>query len=152
MTYDTAQVRGELLGAVAQSIDGMAQALAALTSAYELLDESTAERLEEDLFGPVQAAYGRARRTYASFAERSGLPARAFAPAPERAPSRGVHGLVEDAVAAVEDADAGLAVLQDSMMPVEVGDAELRAGLAEVRRLLARVPAGARAFTRSAGR
>ena len=38
------------------------------------------------------------------------------------------------------------------MRPVEVGDAELRAGLSEVRRLIADVPAHARAFVRVLGR
>jgi len=45
-----------------------------------------------------------------------------------------------------------LADLQDSMMPVEVGDPELRAGLAEVRELLGEVGARAREFTRTLGR
>ena len=51
-------------------------------------------------------------------------------------PSTGVKGFVADAVDAVSQADGDLAELQDSMMPVEVGDAELRAGLADVRELL----------------
>ena len=55
-------------------------------------------------------------------------------------------------MAAVEEADAELADLQDSMMPVEVGDAELRAGLAEVRELLGEVTPRAREFTRTLGR
>lgn len=50
------------------------------------------------------------------------------------------------------EADTELSELQDSMMPVEVGDAELRAGLAEVRELLADLPARAREFTRTLGR
>jgi hypothetical protein len=38
------------------------------------------------------------------------------------------------------------------MLPVEVGDAELRAGLSEVRRLVGDVPARARGFVRVLGR
>jgi hypothetical protein len=38
------------------------------------------------------------------------------------------------------------------MMPVEVGDPELRAGLAEVRELLGEVPTRAREFVRTLGR
>jgi hypothetical protein len=38
------------------------------------------------------------------------------------------------------------------MMPVEVGDPELRAGLSEVRELLSDVRARAREFTRTLGR
>jgi hypothetical protein len=59
---------------------------------------------------------------------------------------------VDNAVASAADADAVLADLQDSMMPVEVGDPELRAGLAEVRELLGGVHARAREFVRTLGR
>ena len=45
-----------------------------------------------------------------------------------------------------------LAELQDSMMPVEVGDPELRAGLAEVRELVAGVRVQGREFLRTFGR
>ena len=81
----------------------------------------------------MQAAYGRAKRTHTEFAERHGLEPRTFDPAPLSAPARGVKGLLESAVGAVEGADATLATLQDSMLPVEVGDAELRAGLEAIR-------------------
>ena len=101
---------------------------------------------------PLQRAYGRAQRTHAGFAERHGLPTRTFAPGAGGAPSRGVRGFVDDATAAVTEADARIAEMQDSLRPVEVGDAELRAGLSEVRRLIADVPARARAFVRVLGR
>ena len=84
----------------------------------------------------MQSAYGRAQRTYAGFAERHDLPAHTFEPAPQGAPSTGVKGFVEAAVEAAGEADGELAALQDSMLPIEVGDAELRAGLQEVRELL----------------
>ena len=51
---------------------------------------------------------------------------------------------VDRAVDAIERADQMLAELQDSMMPVEVGDRELRAGLSETRRAIADLPARAR--------
>ena len=152
MSYDSADVRQELLDAVAQTIDEIAKAVAALGGAYELLDETTGDRLEAELFRPIQLAYGRAQRTYTGFAERFGLQTRAFVPAAEGAPSHGVQGFIELAVEAVDEADANLVTLQDSMMPVEVGDEELRAGLAEVRRLLGDLRGRAAAFTRSAGR
>jgi hypothetical protein len=38
------------------------------------------------------------------------------------------------------------------MLPIEAGDPELRAGLAEIRELLAGVPAAAAAFMRTFGR
>jgi len=46
--------------------------------AYEQLDDQHADELEEQLFRPVQGAYGRAKRTYSEFASRSQLRARTF--------------------------------------------------------------------------
>src|SRR3954463_6135300 len=130
----------------------MGAAIAALAGGYEQLGTVPADRLEEELFGPVQAAYGRAKRTHAGFAQRHGLPERAFHPANQGLPSTGIRGFVDSAVDSVAEADAVLAELQDSMMPVEVGDAELRAGLAEVRELLGNVRPRAREFVRTLGR
>ncbi len=152
MSYSTADARRDLLDAVGDAIDDLARALAALGAAYELLDEHKADALEQSLFGPVQAAYGRGRRTHAEFAARHGLAGRAFEPATPGAPSGGLKGYLDDTVAAVASAEATLVTLQDSMMPIEVGDAELRAGLAKVRELVAAVPGQARALTRTFGR
>jgi hypothetical protein len=152
MSYVAGEARQEMLDTLADAIDDIATALAALASAYEQLTTVPADRLEEGLFGPVQAAYGRARRTHSGFAQRHGLPQRTFNPAPPGLPSTGVRGFIDNAVASVAQADTELADLQDSMMPVEVGDAELRAGLAEVRELLGEIPTRAREFTRTLGR
>ena len=152
MPYSTAQARHELLDDVAAAIDDLGVALAALGAAYEQLDERTGDRLEETLFRPVQTAYGRAKRTHTGFAERHGLPTRTFADAEPGHPSQGVKGFVDTAVAATTRAGDRLGELQDSMRPVEVGDAELRAGLSEVRRLVSDIPARAREFTRVLGR
>jgi hypothetical protein len=152
MAYDTAQARQQLLDDVAVAIDQIGVALAALGAAYEQLDDYNADRLEDELFRPVQTAYGRAKRTHAGFAERHGLPGRAFESAVAGHPSQGVKGFLDGAVRAVEEADATLVQLQDSMRPVEVGDAELRAGLSEVRRLIADVSGRARRFGRTLGR
>ncbi|MCD6728354.1 MAG: hypothetical protein LT070_14080 [Solirubrobacteraceae bacterium] len=152
MTYVSAQARQELLDALAEAVDSIAEALASLTAAYELLDEGTADRLEAELFRPAQTAYGRAKRTHAGFAERFGLAGRAFSAAPAQTASRSVHELLDDAVDAVSEADDDLGTLQDSMMPVEVGDAELRAGLSEVRRLIGDLPARAHEIARIVGR
>ena len=46
----------------------------------------------------------------------------------------------------------GLADLQDSMMPVEVGDRELREGLSETREAIADLPSRARRLMRAQGR
>ena len=152
MAYNTAEARQELLDDVAEAIDDLSVALAALGEAFEQLDDYNAERLEEELFRPVQRAYGRAKRTHAEFAGRYGLPTRSFESASLTLPSNGVKGFVAGAVDAVQEADTTLATLQDSMRPVEVGDAELRAGLSEVRRLIGDVPGRASQFVRVLGR
>jgi hypothetical protein len=152
MGYSTAEARQQLLDDLAQAIDEIGAALATLGAAYELLDERTADRLEEELFRPVQVAYGRAKRTHTGFAERHGLSGGAFEPSTAGRPSQGARSLLDAAVEAVGKADHRLAEIQDSMMPVEVGDAELRAGLAEVRELVDPLPARARELVRILGR
>lgn len=141
-----------MLDALAAAADEIAVALALLSEAYEHLDERTAERLEEQLFQPIQAAYGRAKRVHAAFAERHELPGRTFESPSPVAPSSGTRGLIEAAVEAAGRVDGMLAELQDSMLPVEVGDVELRAGLAEVRELVGGVRARARELVRILGR
>jgi hypothetical protein len=147
-----AEARQQLLDALGDAADAIGLAIAYLGEAYEHLDDHTAERLEEELFRPLQAAYGRARRTHSEFAARHRLPTRQFEPQSVRVASHGAKGHVEAAVAAVREAEAALVALQDSMMPVEYGDPELRAGLAEVRALLSDVPARARDLVRVLGR
>ena len=152
MAYVTAEARQRLLDDFAEAIDEIGAALAALGGAYELLDERTADRLEEELFRPIQVAYGRAQRTHAAFAERYGLQGRTFTPATPGVPSQGVKRFLETAVEGVGEADTILAEIQDSMMPVEVGDPELRAGLAEVRELVGALRGQARELVRTLGR
>jgi hypothetical protein len=55
-------------------------------------------------------------------------------------------------MSACAEASHTLAELQDSMMPIEAGDAELRSGIAEIRELVDGMPARAREFTRLLGR
>lgn len=152
MAYDSGQARRELLDDVASAADDLGVALAALGAAFEVLDDYNAERLEEELFRPIQSAYGRAQRTHREFAERRGLPMRKFDAASAGLPSQGVKGFLDAAVNATVRADRTLAQLQDSMRPVEVGDAELRAGLSEVRRLIADAPRRASELVRGLGR
>src|SRR3954454_7865511 len=152
MAYVTREAREELLETIAEATDEIGIALAALGAAYEQLDERSGDRLEEELFRPVQVAYGRAKRTYSGFAERHGLATRTFDAATAGVPSQGVTGFLERALDAVASADEMLIELQDSMRPVEVGDAPLRAGLAEVRELIGRLPDRAREFMRTLGR
>jgi hypothetical protein len=152
MAYVTREAREELLQTIAEATDEIGVALAALGAAYEQLDERSGDRLEEELFRPVQVAYGRAKRTHSGFAERHGLATRTFEPASAGPPSQGVAGFLERAVDAVATADEMLVELQDSMRPVEVGDEQLRAGLADVRELIGELPDRARLFMRSFGR
>jgi hypothetical protein len=152
VSYVAGEARQELLDTLVDAIDEIGAAIAALGEAYEQLTTAPADRLEEELFQPVQAAYGRAKRTHSGFAERHGLPAGTFTPAIPGRPSTGIRGFIDSAVDSVAEADSILAELQDSMMPVEVGDPELRAGLAEVRELLGDTRARAREFVRTLGR
>ena len=152
MAQTTAEARQEILDAIAGATDEIGTALALLSEAYERLDEQSADRLEQDLFQPVQTAYGRARRTHSEFAARSGLPGRVFAPASTPPPSQSVRDLLTGTVEAAATADTTLATLQDSMAPVEFGDPELRAGLSEVRRLLGDVQTRAHELMRTVGR
>jgi hypothetical protein len=152
MAITAAEARAEILDELAAAIDQLATASACLGEAYEDLDDATAERMEDELFRPVQKAFGRAKRTHAQFAERAGLSAAAWRPPDAPAGTRGAKALIERAVASAAEADRILAELQDSMLPIESGDAELRAGLSETRDLIAGVSAAARTLVRGIGR
>jgi hypothetical protein len=152
MAYTTEEGRRQLLEDLGRAIEGLDVALAALGAAYEALDERSADQLEAQLFRPVQSAVGRARRIHTTFAARHGLPAGTFPAASAGPASLGARGFVERATDAVEEADEALAELQDSMLPVEVGDPELRAGLAQVRALVGDVRTRARGLLRTLGR
>jgi hypothetical protein len=152
MAYTTAEGREELLGGFADAIEEIGLALAALGAAYEQLDERNADRLEAELFAPVQRAYGRAKATYAGFAERHSIASRGFAAPSPGVPSTGAKGFIDMAVDAASRADGALSTLQDSELPTEVGDVELRAALTEVRELLGGVRQRARELERTLGR
>jgi hypothetical protein len=152
VTYTNAEARQQVLDALAEAVDQLGLALAYLGEAYELLDENSADRLEDELFRPVQAAYGRAQRTYTEFASRYGLPGRSFEAQSPGLPSQGTRGFIDHAAAAAGDAGQSLANLQDSMLPVDVGDPELRAGIAQVRELIDGTTSRAREFVRTIGR
>ncbi len=152
MPYTTTEARQQLLDTIAEAAEKLGVALASLSEAYERLDERNADAVEEALFRPVQMAYGRSRRAHAAFAERHSLAGCTFEPAVAGAPAKGVKGFLDSAVQAVGDADRLLATLQDSMLPVEVGDVELRADLEQVRALLQGLSTRARELVRTLGR
>ena len=152
MPYTTADARQQLLDTIAEAADKLGAAVSSLSEAYERLDEGSADAVEEAMFRPVQTAYGRARRAHSAFAERYGLPTRTFEAAVAGAPARGARGFIDSAVSEISDADRLLATLQDSMLPVEVGDQELRADLEQIRSLIGGLGARARELERTLGR
>ena len=152
MAYTNAQARQQLLDTLALAAGQIGVAVANLSAAYEQLDDAAADRLEDELFRPLQAAYGQAKRAYAEFAGRHALPARDFEPAHPHIREHNARGIIDDAAAAVARADATLAGLQDSMLPVEVGDPPLRAALEHVRTLLDDSGRRTRELTRTLGR
>jgi hypothetical protein len=152
MVSADAKARQQLLDSLAEAIDDLAPALASLGAAYEQLDDRQADRLEEELFRPVQRAYGRGKRTHAQFAARHGLPGRDFEMRSPGVASTGVKGFIEVAVEAVGRAEAELAGLQDSLTPIEYGDTDLRAGLSEVREMIGGFSQRARGVVSTYGR
>ena len=152
VAYTTLEGRQELLDALAGAVDDLGLALAMLGAAYEALDQATADHLEDQLFGPVQRAYGRAKRAHAAFAERAGLPGATFEAQSSGLPSTGAKGFIDNATNAIGAAAGELATLQDSPKMLEVGDAELRRNLIELRELIADVPQRARDLVRRLGR
>src|SRR2546430_9555614 len=127
MTYSTVEARQKVLADLAVATAQIAVALAALGQAYEQLDERTADVLEEQLFRPVQLAYGRAKRTGTDFAARTGLAPRSLEQEPPVPHPQSVHSLIDRAVFAAGGADQTIAELQASLLPVEVGDPTLAA-------------------------
>jgi hypothetical protein len=152
VAYTSAEARQELLDSLAAVIDDIGLALADLGAAYEQLDEQNADRLEEELFGPVQVAYGRAKSAHTQFAQRHDLARRTFEAPAAGLPSTGAKGFIDDAVATVAQADSGLAALQDSPVSAEVSDVELREAIRNVRELLDGVRQRARGLGRTLGR
>jgi hypothetical protein len=152
MAYTTEEGQQQVLDELSRATQEIGAALAALGEAHEQLDEQSAERLENGLFRPVQRAYALAQRTRSGFAGRAGLALGELPEHPRGAPSHGPKGFLEEAIAATDGADVILAELQDSMLPVEVGDPELRGGLSSVRELLSQVAPAARQMLRTLGR
>jgi hypothetical protein len=152
MTYTTAEARQELLTRLAAATGQLDLALAHVGEAYEQLDENAADRLEAELFRPLVKATGLAKRCRAEFAARCGLIDGAVEPVHARPAPGPAKGEIAVAVDAIIEAEDLLAALQDSMLPVEVGDAELREALSQTRRLISGLPEQARRFVGVLGR
>lgn len=151
MSFTAESGRLQILDDTAAAAEQLAAALGALGEAYDHLDEQAADRLEAGLFRPLQAAYGELKRSHDAFAGRYDLPRRQLAAAAVGLPSD-PRLMLRRAAEAVQRADEILAGLQDSLLPVEVGDEALRAGLSSVRRLMDPVPAACSEFERTLGR
>ena len=152
MAFSSAEARDRIIGDLEAAEEELGFAVASLGEGFEALPEASADRLEDELFRPVQKAYARTKRTRTAFAQRVGRETDEPQPKPVGPPSQGAKGFVQEAAGAATQADLILSELQDSMMPVEGGDAELRAGLSEIRELLAPVRISAATFLRTLGR
>ena len=150
MAYSTQEGREQILDDSAAAARGLAAAATALTDAYELLDDDSAQRMETRLFKPLQTAYGQLQRVHKEFAGRVELPVVHTEPPPGAA--GGARVLIERAADAIQGADDTLSELQDTLLPVEVGDRELRVGLAGVRTLIGPLPEACDQFIRTIGR
>ena len=151
MSYTTESGRRQILEDTGEAAASLGLALGVLGDAYEHLDDQAAERMEDQLFRPVQSAYGLLKRTRTEFAGRVGLVAGEVRSAPAGLPAE-PRQLIERAADAAQAADEALAELQDTLLPVEVGDQPLRAALSQVRTLIAPVPGHGSEFLRTLGR
>ena len=152
MAITRAEAQEQILEALGSATEQIGLAVECLGEAYEQLSESEGDRLEMELFGPAQKAFGLARRTRDGFSSRTGTRAAALLQLPVGARSQGARAFIDKATQAAEIADHEVAELQDTMLPIEAGDPELRAGLAAVREQLAAIPAASRDFVRTLGR
>ncbi len=146
------EARQQILDDLAAAVERIALAVASLTEAFDLLSVTSADRLDAELFRPTQRAFGRGKRAYTQFADRSGLEAHEITSPSPGPPSQGAKVLIEQAVAAAADAERQVSDLQDSSVSIEFSDGELRTGLREVRASLAELAPAAREFLRGLGR
>ena len=152
MALTRTEAHEQILGDLQSAIESLDLAVACLGEAYEHLDEESQDRLDSTLFRPVQKAYGLAKKTQDRFAKQTGGATLDPEPAGPGLASQGAQSFIEQAVDAAANADSAIADLQDSMLPIEFGDPELRGALAGIREPLAGVPTAAREFLRTLGR
>ncbi len=151
MAYTTEEGRIQILDDSAAAIEQLSVAVAALGEAYEHLDEDAGDRMETVLFRPLQGGYGQLKRAHSEFAQRVGLPGREFPPAMTPHPDD-PRASLEHAADAIQSADDLIAELQDTLLPVEVGDQELRGSLSGARSVIAPLPEACDNFIRTLGR
>ena len=127
-----------------EAVEYLGEGIGSLGEAYEVLDDQTADTLEEKLFGPMQRGYGRAKKAYADFAGRHGLEGRTFDAPASPLMSGKAADLIASAGGSAEAADFTLAELQDDRAFLAVGDQELRTDVVSAREAIADVPRAAR--------
>ena len=152
MALTRTEAQEQILGDLQSAIEALDLAVACIGEAYEHLDEESQDRLDSTLFRPVQKAYGQAKKTQDRFARQTGVATLDPEPSGPGLSSQGAQSFIEQAVEAAALADTSISDLQDSMLPIEFGDPELRQSLANIREPLAGVPTAAREFLRTLGR
>jgi hypothetical protein len=153
MTYSSHEGRDRIFRDSADAAAGLLGAIEALGTAYEALDEHAADELERHLYAPIGLAAKTLLAAVTAFAARSDETFER--PVAKHFPGGredGARQHVDAAIAFVGESDEILAELQDSLIPVEVGDAALREGLSATRRTLAPLPQAARELERTLGR
>jgi hypothetical protein len=151
VSYTNDSGRRQILEDAAAAVGALSYGIAVLTEIYEQLDDPSADRLEALVFKPLQSGYGLLRRTLTEFATRYGMRSPAF-PDPSQALPTDPRAALEHVADAAVQADEMLSELQDTLLPVEVGDAELRAGLSGTRTAIASVPGQCAELIRLFGR
>src|SRR3954468_12680969 len=151
MAQTMVEARQQILDDLAGALDQLGLAVASLSEAFEQLAVDPADKLEADLYRPVQKAYGRGKRTHAQFAERVGLQGDTFEPPSAGPSSQGVKELVQRMAAALADADRRVAEFQATIRLMGGGAGGRRGGWGGVRELLEPVPRAAAMFLRSLG-
>ena len=136
MAFTTREAHEQIVAELGWAVGQIALASETLSDAYERLDVTTADRLEDELYRPLQRSFGRAKRTLVQFAGKVGIEPSEGEPDETNLGRLTVKQTIERAVALAADGGQRIAELQDSDMAIAAGDAELRAGLAETRRLL----------------
>lgn len=151
MSYTSEEGRLQILEDTAGAVAQLALAIEQLGEAYDHLEEHAAERMEDSVFRPLQAAYGQLRRARTEFAARHNLTASEPPPGTTPAP-HDARTALESAADSIEAADEIVSELQDSLLPVEVGDRELRTALSQVRTVLGPLPGACDQLIRTFGR